>query len=186
VSGGGVSGGVSGGGDSAVALARQLSQMKLIKRSLAAAADAFNQERKVAKGIEVLQDRGIVAPSLVAPSPSPASATGGGGGKEGDQGATPATPATPGLQASSHAGLLSTGDAAGDLARFLRVAAYLGLDKGKVGDFLGEKDPLSLAVLHEYANTFDFGQVPLVQALRTFLQGFQLPGTTCIMLYIYI
>jgi brefeldin A-resistance guanine nucleotide exchange factor 1 len=150
----------SGEGDSegTVREARKLSRMKLTKRSLAAAADAFNQERKVAKGIELLRVRGIIAAS-------DASAAKNGEGRDagGSRGATTC-------------GFVSNGLAAADLAQFLRVAGYLGLDKGKVGDFLGEKDALNLAVLNEYANTFDFAEVPLVEALRAFLQGFQLPG----------
>jgi brefeldin A-resistance guanine nucleotide exchange factor 1 len=62
------------------------------------------------------------------------------------------------------------------LARFFRAGVQLGLDKGKVGEFLGEKDEFCLAVLQEYAKSFAFENVPLVAALRAFLQEFQLPG----------
>ena len=51
---------------------------------------------------------------------------------------TPHTPATPVF--------VTSGRAEADLARFFRTGVNLGLDKGKVGEFLGEKDEFCLQV----------------------------------------
>ncbi|XP_058111116.1 ARF guanine-nucleotide exchange factor GNL2 [Magnolia sinica] len=51
-----------------------------------------------------------------------------------------------------------------------------GLDKNKIGDFLGDPDELHLQVLKEFTDTFNFSGVILDTALRTFLETFRLPG----------
>ncbi|CAA6666264.1 unnamed protein product [Spirodela intermedia] len=51
-----------------------------------------------------------------------------------------------------------------------------GLDKNKMGDFLGEPDEFNIQVLREFTGTFDFSGVILDTALRTFLETFRLPG----------
>ena len=51
-----------------------------------------------------------------------------------------------------------------------------GLDKNKIGDFLGEPGEFNVQVLKEFALTFDFPGVILDTALRTFLETFRLPG----------
>jgi len=59
-------------------------------------------------------------------------------------------------------------------ARFLKYAPAL--DKEVVGDYLGEPDEFTIAVLDEYVALFDFRDVSLDRALRSFLSGFKLPG----------
>ena len=60
------------------------------------------------------------------------------------------------------------------VARFLKYAPAL--DKEVVGDYLGEPDEFTIAVLDEYVALFDFRDVSLDRALRSFLSGFKLPG----------
>ncbi|KAJ7569171.1 hypothetical protein O6H91_01G064200 [Diphasiastrum complanatum] len=60
------------------------------------------------------------------------------------------------------------------VAYFLRYAT--GLDKNVVGDFLGDHDGFCLQVLAEFTKTFDFSNMSLDAALRTFLEYFRLPG----------
>ncbi|KAJ0971279.1 hypothetical protein J5N97_019238 [Dioscorea zingiberensis] len=51
-----------------------------------------------------------------------------------------------------------------------------GLDKTKIGDFLGDPDDFNIKVLKEFADTFEFSGVILDTALRTYLGTFRLPG----------
>jgi golgi-specific brefeldin A-resistance guanine nucleotide exchange factor 1 len=51
-----------------------------------------------------------------------------------------------------------------------------GLDKQKIGDYLGDPGDLNIQVLKEFTDTFDFTGVILDTALRTFLETFRLPG----------
>ncbi|CAN6202967.1 unnamed protein product [Urochloa humidicola] len=60
------------------------------------------------------------------------------------------------------------------MAYFLRYSP--GLDKGKIGEFLGDPDEFSLRVLKEFTETFDFTGAILDTALRTYLETFRLPG----------
>ncbi|CAN6181156.1 unnamed protein product [Urochloa humidicola] len=60
------------------------------------------------------------------------------------------------------------------MAYFLRFSP--GLDKGKIGEFLGDPDEFSLRVLKEFTETFDFTGAILDTALRTYLETFRLPG----------
>lgn len=60
------------------------------------------------------------------------------------------------------------------LAYFFRYTP--GLDKNKIGDYLGDPDDLNLKVLAQFTGTFDFSGVILDTALRTFLETFRLPG----------
>lgn len=50
------------------------------------------------------------------------------------------------------------------------------LDKTQVGDFLGDNDDQSKAVMCAYIDAKDFGGMEIVAALRFFLEGFRLPG----------
>lgn len=60
-----------------------------------------------------------------------------------------------------------------DVARFLRTTP--GLDKTKIGEFLGE--PKNVPVLYAFVdNHFDFRGMEVDIALRDFLQHFRLPG----------
>ncbi|OUS43396.1 pattern formation protein [Ostreococcus tauri] len=60
------------------------------------------------------------------------------------------------------------------VAKFLKFAP--GLDKEVVGDYLGEPAAFVISVLDEYTKLFDFRDVTLDRALRSFLSGFKLPG----------
>ncbi|KAL9265189.1 ARF guanine-nucleotide exchange factor GNOM-like protein [Drosera capensis] len=60
------------------------------------------------------------------------------------------------------------------VACFFRYTA--GLDKNLIGDYLGSHDECAVAVLHEFAHTFDFHDMSLDTALRIFLETFRLPG----------
>lgn len=60
------------------------------------------------------------------------------------------------------------------------IAAWLHeeqrLDKSIVGDYLGENDDHSKAVMCGYIDAMDFVDMDIVAALRHFLEGFRLPG----------
>ncbi|OAY68760.1 ARF guanine-nucleotide exchange factor GNL2 [Ananas comosus] len=60
------------------------------------------------------------------------------------------------------------------LAYFFRYTP--GLDKNKIGDYLGDPSEFNLSVLKEFTETFDFSGVILDIALRTYLETFRLPG----------
>ncbi|CAL9779691.1 unnamed protein product [Musa acuminata subsp. burmannicoides] len=60
------------------------------------------------------------------------------------------------------------------LAYFFRFTP--GLDKNKIGDFLGDPDEFNIQVLNEFTGTFDFTGVILDIALRSYLETFRLPG----------
>ncbi|KAF5744324.1 brefeldin A-inhibited guanine nucleotide-exchange protein 2-like [Tripterygium wilfordii] len=61
-----------------------------------------------------------------------------------------------------------------EIVAFLKNAT--GLNKTLIGDFLGEREDLSLKVMHAYVDSFDFQGMEFDEAIRTFLQGFRLPG----------
>ena len=42
--------------------------------------------------------------------------------------------------------------------------------------YLGEPDAINVAVLKEYAATFDFRDMSVDEALRLYVSGFRLPG----------
>ncbi|KAM7472118.1 hypothetical protein LguiA_010301 [Lonicera macranthoides] len=66
------------------------------------------------------------------------------------------------------------GDSPEEIAAFLKNAS--GLNKTMVGDYLGEREDLSLKVMHAYVDSFDFQGMEFDEAIRAFLQGFRLPG----------
>ena len=66
------------------------------------------------------------------------------------------------------------GNSPEDIAAFLKDAS--GLNKTLIGDFLGEREELSLKVMHAYVDSFDFQGMEFDEAIRIFLQGFRLPG----------
>jgi brefeldin A-inhibited guanine nucleotide-exchange protein len=66
------------------------------------------------------------------------------------------------------------GDSPEDIATFLKDAS--GLDKTLIGDYLGEREELSLKVMHAYVDSFNFQEMEFDEAIRVFLQGFRLPG----------
>ncbi|XP_022770305.1 brefeldin A-inhibited guanine nucleotide-exchange protein 2-like [Durio zibethinus] len=66
------------------------------------------------------------------------------------------------------------GDSPEEIAAFLKNAS--GLNKTLIGDYLGEREDLSLKVMHAYVDSFDFEGMEFDEAIRAFLQGFRLPG----------
>ncbi|TVU50203.1 hypothetical protein EJB05_01567, partial [Eragrostis curvula] len=60
------------------------------------------------------------------------------------------------------------------MAYFLRYSP--GLDKNKIGEFLGDPDEFNLRTLKEFTETFDFTGAVLDTALRNYLETFRLPG----------
>ncbi|KAL5077233.1 hypothetical protein RYX36_016217 [Vicia faba] len=66
------------------------------------------------------------------------------------------------------------GNSPEDIAAFLKDAS--GLNKTLIGDYLGEREDLSLKVMHAYVDSFDFQGMEFDEAIKMFLQGFRLPG----------
>ncbi|XP_042512554.1 brefeldin A-inhibited guanine nucleotide-exchange protein 2-like [Macadamia integrifolia] len=66
------------------------------------------------------------------------------------------------------------GDSPEEIAAFLKNAS--GLNKTLIGDYLGEREELTLKVMHAYVDSFDFQGMEFDEAIRSFLQGFRLPG----------
>ncbi|XP_061339178.1 brefeldin A-inhibited guanine nucleotide-exchange protein 2-like [Gastrolobium bilobum] len=66
------------------------------------------------------------------------------------------------------------GNSPEDIAAFLKDAS--GLNKTLIGDYLGEREELSLKVMHAYVDSFEFKGMEFDEAIRVFLQGFRLPG----------
>ncbi|XP_019152223.1 PREDICTED: brefeldin A-inhibited guanine nucleotide-exchange protein 2-like isoform X2 [Ipomoea nil] len=65
------------------------------------------------------------------------------------------------------------GNSVEEIATFLKNTS--GLNKTSIGDYLGEKEDLSLKVMHAYVDSFDFHGVEFDEAIRAFLHGFRLP-----------
>ena len=51
-----------------------------------------------------------------------------------------------------------------------------GLKKDMIGDYLGENNDLCIKVLHYYTFSFNFTGLQIVEGMRLYLSGFQLPG----------
>ncbi|KAL2536491.1 Brefeldin A-inhibited guanine nucleotide-exchange protein 2 [Forsythia ovata] len=66
------------------------------------------------------------------------------------------------------------GNSPKDIAAFLKNAS--GLNKTLIGDYLGEREELSLKVMHAYVDSFDFQGMEFDEAIRAFLLGFRLSG----------
>jgi brefeldin A-inhibited guanine nucleotide-exchange protein len=66
------------------------------------------------------------------------------------------------------------GDSPEEIAAFLKDAS--GLNKTLIGDYLGEREDLSLKVMHAYVDSFEFQGMEFDEAIRAFLRGFRLPG----------
>ncbi|KAL3814904.1 hypothetical protein ACJIZ3_016172 [Penstemon smallii] len=66
------------------------------------------------------------------------------------------------------------GNSPEEIAAFLKNAS--GLNKTLIGDYLGEREDLSLKVMHAYVDSFEFQGMEFDEAIRVFLQGFRLPG----------
>ncbi|KAL4784061.1 hypothetical protein BJX76DRAFT_328185 [Aspergillus varians] len=50
------------------------------------------------------------------------------------------------------------------------------LDKAMIGEYLGEGDAENIAIMHAFVDKMDFSKRRFVDALRSFLQHFRLPG----------
>ncbi|KAH9951731.1 hypothetical protein B0H21DRAFT_684859 [Amylocystis lapponica] len=61
-----------------------------------------------------------------------------------------------------------------DIARFLLETD--GLSKAMIGEYLGEGDERNIATMHAFVDLLEFRNLPFVDAMRTFLQAFRLPG----------
>ncbi|KAK6535031.1 guanine nucleotide exchange protein for ADP-robosylation factor [Arthrobotrys megalospora] len=62
-----------------------------------------------------------------------------------------------------------------DIAEFLLSYNSI-LDKGKIGEYLGEGDQENIDIMHSFVDLLDFNRMRYVDALRRFLQTFRLPG----------
>lgn len=65
-------------------------------------------------------------------------------------------------------------DSPKDIALFLLNSDSL--DKAAIGEYLGEGDERNIAIMHEFVDQMDFNNTSFVEAMRTFLQAFRLPG----------
>jgi brefeldin A-inhibited guanine nucleotide-exchange protein len=65
-------------------------------------------------------------------------------------------------------------DSPEDVASFL--LANDRLDKAMIGEYLGEGDPQNIATMHAFVDSMNFTKRRFVDALRSFLQSFRLPG----------
>lgn len=45
-----------------------------------------------------------------------------------------------------------------------------------IGDYLGQHDEFSMAVMHSYVDALDLSGMKFDKAIRIFLNGFRLPG----------
>lgn len=61
-----------------------------------------------------------------------------------------------------------------DVAQFFHSNERL--DKTMIGEFLGENETFNKEVMYSYVDQMDFAGKDIVSALRTFLEGFRLPG----------
>uniref|UniRef100_A0A8C7PQL7 ARF guanine nucleotide exchange factor 1 n=1 Tax=Oncorhynchus mykiss TaxID=8022 RepID=A0A8C7PQL7_ONCMY len=77
-----------------------------------------------------------------------------------------------GIQYLQEQGMLGTTPE--DLAQFLHQEERL--DSTQVGEFLGDNDRFNKEVMYAYVDQMDFQGKDFVYALRTFLEGFRLPG----------
>lgn len=60
------------------------------------------------------------------------------------------------------------------VAQFLKGSPSL--DKGMIGEYLGQHDDFPLAVMHAYVDSMNFSGLKFDAAIREFLKGFKLPG----------
>ncbi|KAH9844154.1 uncharacterized protein C8Q71DRAFT_819716 [Rhodofomes roseus] len=78
-----------------------------------------------------------------------------------------------GIQFFIEAGFIPS-DAPKDIAKFLHETD--GLSKAMIGEYLGEGDEKNIAIMHVFVDMMEFRDLAFVDALRTFLQAFRLPG----------
>ncbi|CUM67913.1 uncharacterized protein PRCAT00005624001 [Priceomyces carsonii] len=67
-----------------------------------------------------------------------------------------------------------TSDDPKDIASFLLETD--GIDKASLGEFLGEGEEQSIAIMHAFVEQMDFTNSNFVDSMRRFLQAFRLPG----------
>ncbi|TIA21698.1 hypothetical protein D6C81_03730 [Aureobasidium pullulans] len=72
------------------------------------------------------------------------------------------------------AGGFIASDSPQDIAQFLITNERL--DKKALGEYLGEGEPENIAIMHAFVDSMNFTKTRFVDALRTFLQSFRLPG----------
>ncbi|XP_068604225.1 brefeldin A-inhibited guanine nucleotide-exchange protein 1 [Brachionichthys hirsutus] len=77
-----------------------------------------------------------------------------------------------GIQYLQEQGMLGTTPE--DLAQFLHQEERI--DSTQVGEFLGDNERFNKEVMYAYVDQMDFQGKDFVSALRTFLEGFRLPG----------
>ncbi|KAJ5179233.1 hypothetical protein N7492_002443 [Penicillium capsulatum] len=65
-------------------------------------------------------------------------------------------------------------DSPEDIAGFLLRSERL--DKAMLGEYLGEGEPENIAIMHHFVDLMEFTKRRFVDALRSFLQTFRLPG----------
>ncbi|KLO19767.1 Sec7-domain-containing protein [Schizopora paradoxa] len=60
------------------------------------------------------------------------------------------------------------------------IAAFLlsteGLNKAAIGEYLGEADTENVEIMHAFVDQLNFAGLSFIEAMRTFLQAFRLPG----------
>lgn len=61
-----------------------------------------------------------------------------------------------------------------DIAKFLLNTETL--NKAAIGEFLGDGDEKNVAIMHAFVDQMNFNNTGFVDAMRTFLQAFRLPG----------
>ncbi|OBZ89970.1 Protein transport protein sec72 [Choanephora cucurbitarum] len=78
-----------------------------------------------------------------------------------------------GINALSNNGFFNRDDPR-SVAKFLLETE--GLNKTQIGEFLGEGETRNITIMHAFVDELDFSNQSFVQALRSFLQTFRLPG----------
>jgi brefeldin A-inhibited guanine nucleotide-exchange protein len=66
------------------------------------------------------------------------------------------------------------GSTPAEVAAFFRQTP--GLDRTKMGEYFGERDPFCISVLHSFVDSMNFRGMEIDAALRKFLYDFRLPG----------
>ncbi|CAI5461026.1 unnamed protein product [Closterium sp. Yama58-4] len=66
------------------------------------------------------------------------------------------------------------GESAEEIVAFLRKTE--GLDKTMIGDFLGDRDDMSIKIMHAYMDSYNLSGMDFDEAIRAVLLGFRLPG----------
>jgi brefeldin A-inhibited guanine nucleotide-exchange protein len=69
------------------------------------------------------------------------------------------------------------------VAKFLRTNA--GLSKSSIGEYLGDGDAFMIKVMHAFIDSLDFKNQTFVNALRSLLQTFRLPGESQKVIFLF-